>query len=58
MPRSQRNGLDIHYERAGDGPALVMIHALPFDHNLWLYQVAHFSHRYATYAPDLRGFGR
>lgn len=58
MPISRANGLDIYYETAGSGPALVLIHALPFDHNLWLYQVARFSDRFRTIAVDLRGWGR
>jgi pimeloyl-ACP methyl ester carboxylesterase len=40
------------------GPPLVLIHALPFDHNLWLYQVERFSARFRTVAMDLRGWGR
>jgi pimeloyl-ACP methyl ester carboxylesterase len=58
MPISRANGLDIYYERAGSGPPLVLIHALPFDHNLWLYQVERFSFRFTTVAMDLRGWGR
>jgi 3-oxoadipate enol-lactonase len=58
MPVSRANGLDIHYETAGSGPPLVLIHALPFDHNLWLYQVERFSARFKTIAMDLRGWGR
>ncbi len=58
MPISRANGLDIHYETAGAGPALVLVHALPFDHNLWLYQVERFSARFRTVAMDLRGWGR
>ena len=58
MPISRRNGVDIYYETAGSGPALVLIHALPFDHNLWLYQVQRFSSRFRTIAMDLRGWGR
>ena len=58
MPISRANGLDIYYETAGAGSALVLIHALPFDHNLWLYQVERFSSRFRTLAMDLRGFGR
>ena len=58
MPISRANGLDIYYETAGSGPPLVLIHALPFDHNLWLYQVERFSARFRTLAMDLRGWGR
>jgi len=58
MPISRANGLDIYYQTSGGGPALVLIHALPFDHHLWLYQVARFSSRFRTIAMDLRGFGR
>ncbi|MDO9442001.1 MAG: alpha/beta hydrolase [Beijerinckiaceae bacterium] len=58
MPISRANGLDIHYEVAGSGPPLLMLHALPFDHNLWLFQVGRFSSRFTTVAVDLRGWGR
>lgn len=58
MPVSRASGLDIYYEKAGSGPPLVLIHALPFDHNLWVYQVERFSSRFTTLAMDLRGLGR
>ena len=58
MPVSRSNGVDIYYEKAGAGPPLLLIHALPFDHNLWLYQVERFSRRFTTIAMDLRGWGR
>jgi pimeloyl-ACP methyl ester carboxylesterase len=58
MTISRANGLDIYYETAGAGRPLVLIHALPFDHNLWLYQVERFSARFRTVAMDLRGWGR
>lgn len=57
MPYSARNGLKIHYEVHGDGPAMVFIHANPFDRRLWLYQVARFSPFYRVIAIDLRGYG-
>jgi 3-oxoadipate enol-lactonase len=57
VPISRANGVDIHYEIAGSGPPLVLIHAMPFDHNLWLYQVERFSARFTTIAMDLRGWG-
>jgi 3-oxoadipate enol-lactonase len=58
MPISRANGLDIYYQTEGAGAPLVLIHALPFDHHLWLYQVARFSARFRTIAMDLRGWGR
>jgi pimeloyl-ACP methyl ester carboxylesterase len=58
MPRSRSNGLSIFYETAGEGPPLVLLHANPFDHTMWLYQIASFSRRYTVVAPDLRGYGR
>ena len=57
MPISTANGLDIHYSVAGSGPALVMIHALPFDRRLWDYQVAAFLDRFTCITMDLRGWG-
>ena len=58
MPWSRSNGVSIFYEVAGEGPPLVLLHANPFDHAMWLYQIAHFSQRYTVLAPDLRGYGR
>ena len=58
MPVSRANGIDIWYEVAGDGPAMVLIHANPFDHDLWLYQRAHLSTWFKVIAVDLRGYGR
>ncbi len=58
MPKSRANGVDIHYEVSGDGPPMVLIHANPFDHNLWMYQIAHFSTWFRVIAVDIRGYGR
>ena len=58
MPKSRANGVDIHYEVAGVGPPMVLIHANPFDHNLWMYQIAHFSTWFKVIAVDIRGYGR
>src|SRR4051794_11049407 len=57
MPISRASGTDILYETAGHGPAMVFIHPLPFDHNVWLYQQARFSGYFRTFAMDLRGWG-
>ena len=58
MPYSQANGVDIWYEVKGDGPPLVLVHANPFDHDLWLYQTAHFSTWFTVVGIDIRGYGR
>jgi pimeloyl-ACP methyl ester carboxylesterase len=58
MPYSSGNGLAIHYEVSGEGPPLVLIHANPFDHQLWLYQAAHFSTWFRVISIDIRGYGR
>lgn len=58
MPFSLRAGVRTYYETAGEGPALVFLHALPFDHTLYLYQMAHFSTWFRVIGIDFRGFGR
>jgi len=51
------NGIRIYYEVSGEGFPLLLIHANPFDHRLWLYQVANFSTFFKVVAVDLRGYG-
>ena len=58
MPYVKRNDANLYYEKSGQGPALVLLHALPFDHTLYLYQIAHFSSCFTVLALDFRGFGR
>ena len=58
MPYSTVNGVRTHYVVAGEGPALVLVHANPFDHDLFLYQIQHFSTYYRVIATDMRGYGR
>jgi len=58
MPYSDANGVDIWYEVKGAGPAMVLVHANPFDHDLWLYQAAHFSTWFTVVGIDIRGYGR
>ena len=58
MPFSHANGVNIWFETAGDGPAMILIHANPFDHDLWLYQTAHFSTWFKVITVDIRGYGR
>ncbi len=58
MPRSRTNEVEIYYEVTGEGPPLVLIHAIPFDHDFWMYQTAHFSTWFKVIAVDIRGWGR
>jgi len=58
MPYSKSSGVEIWYEVKGDGPALIFVHANPFDHDLWLYQLAHFSTWFKVVGIDIRGYGR
>jgi pimeloyl-ACP methyl ester carboxylesterase len=58
MPYSRGNGVDIWYEVKGDGPAMVWVHANPFDNDLLMYQTAHFSTWFKVIGIDIRGYGR
>ena len=58
MPFSHANGVKIWYEVAGDGPAMVFVHANPYDNGLWIYQTAHFSTWFKVVSIDIRGYGR
>ena len=58
MPYSSANGVKMYYEVSGEGRPFVFVHATPFDHNLFLYQVSHFSTTFKTIAVDMRGSGR
>jgi len=58
MPYSTANGIKIYYEVSGEGLPFVLIHANPFDHNLWMYQIAHFSTYCIFIGFDIGGSGR
>ena len=49
--------LDLAYDEAGAGPAVVLIHGHPFNRSMWAPQVAALSDGYRVIAPDLRGYG-
>ena len=48
---------EVGYDTRGEGPALVLLHAFPFDRRMWSEQVAHLSASRRVVALDLRGFG-
>jgi len=57
MPFTVNHGVKIAYSVEGSGPALVFVHANPFDRRLFLYQVAQYAPRFRTIAIDIRGYG-
>jgi pimeloyl-ACP methyl ester carboxylesterase len=58
VPYSLHKGVRIYYEVAGEGPPMLLLHPTPWDHSLWLYQIAHFSTWFRVIAVDSRCFGR
>jgi pimeloyl-ACP methyl ester carboxylesterase len=51
-------GLSVAYERAGDGPALVLLHGFLFDSRAWRPQLEELSSDFAVVAWDAPGAGR
>lgn len=58
MPYSINGGVKTHYDVSGEGPAMVLLHANPFDNTMFLYQIHHFSALFTVIAPNMRGYGR
>src|SRR5579871_2685350 len=56
MPDAQNGELRIHYERAGRGPALMLLHAQGFNSKLWQPQME-LAGAFDIVAWDMRGFG-
>jgi pimeloyl-ACP methyl ester carboxylesterase len=52
------NGARIHYEREGEGLAVIFLHAGIADHRMWEPQVKAFARHFDVIRPDTRGFGR
>jgi 3-oxoadipate enol-lactonase len=52
------NGARIHYERAGEGLPVILLHAGVADHRMWGPQLGAFAKHFDVIAPDMRGFGR
>jgi len=54
--RLRRGDAEIHYEVAGDGPAIIFAHGLGGNHLSWWQQVPHFAPRHTCVAFAHRGF--
>jgi 3-oxoadipate enol-lactonase len=58
MTYASNQGVRIYYETYGEGPPMVLVHANPFDHRLFTYQIASLSLYFRLVALDIRGYGR
>jgi len=52
------DGVTLHYEAAGEGIPLVMIHGFPLSGSIWQNQLAGLADCCRVIVPDLRGFGK
>lgn len=57
MPLATVNGARIHYERAGEGLPLMLLHAGIADARMWDPQIPALSKHFDVIRPDTRGFG-
>ncbi|MGZ9165284.1 MAG: alpha/beta fold hydrolase [Anaerolineales bacterium] len=57
MEKVNVNGIQLAYDRQGDGPTLVLLHGFPLDRHLWDEVVPLLGDTFDVILPDLRGFG-
>ena len=57
MATLNRNGVNLYYEVAGDGPAVFLTHGFGASSSMWRGQMDAFSDRYRIIAWDMRGHG-
>ncbi len=58
MPLLDRDGVKIHYEVAGSGPALILTHGYSSTGEMWAGQVPVLQDRFTVVTWDMRGHGR
>ncbi|HEV8643545.1 MAG TPA: alpha/beta fold hydrolase [Methylomirabilota bacterium] len=58
MPKIRVNGIEMHYEEAGEGEVLVLIMGFGGDHRAWGFQTRAFAEAYRVIAFDNRGAGQ
>ncbi|MGQ0682580.1 alpha/beta fold hydrolase [Bradyrhizobium sp.] len=58
MPRLNRDGVNIHYEIHGSGPALILTHGYSSTSGMWQGQIAALSQHYKLVLWDMRGHGQ
>lgn len=52
-----RDGVRLHYRRAGRGPGMVLLHGWPQTGHMWRKVMPALAERFTVVAPDLRGYG-
>lgn len=57
MTTTRIDDIELAYDDAGSGPAVVLMHGYPFNRSLWKEQAEALSGKYRVVRPDLRGFG-
>jgi pimeloyl-ACP methyl ester carboxylesterase len=57
MQRVKSGDAEIVYQILGDGPAVVLLHPFPANHEFWLPVAQSLSTKYRLIMPDLRGHG-
>jgi len=57
MSTLRSSDAQLFYEVAGDGPAIVLLHPFPLNHNFWAPVAEQLSARYRLLLPDLRAHG-
>lgn len=57
MAVAELPGVRLHYEEAGEGPPLVLLHGIGASRQDWEFNVPAFARSYRVITPDLRGFG-
>ena len=58
MPTLDRNGVGIHYDDRGQGPAILLSHGYSATSQMWAKQVEAFQSDYRVITWDLRGHGQ
>ena len=57
MTSTRIDDIQLAYDDAGSGTAVLLIHGYPFNRSLWAEQAEALSSNYRVITPDLRGFG-
>ena len=51
-----QSGIRLHYQEAGQGPLLILLHGFPDFWYGWRHQIAALSAHFRVVAPDMRGY--